>query len=108
MKEEKKEAKSPTAEGDLHSNDSLAPKLHLEYLRIRLLGFGPNKGKYVAKVKYEGESGCIEINLSPEITNELMRFCGGAIKRHSETAMLEIKEAIDQSVKVAKAKEVSG
>jgi hypothetical protein len=70
----------------------------LEEMRIRRLTYGDNKGSYEASITYSGKSGKVQLNLSPEISQELLRFCGDAIKRCSSKAADELTESVDFSI----------
>lgn len=90
-----------TPGGEQVGEHPLVSPLILSDLRIQLQGYGDHKGRYLATVKYKGDAGEIALNLSPELSSDLMRFCGGSIKRFSDSAALELKAAIDESARVA-------
>ena len=79
--------------------------LILKDLRISLETWGDNEGKYTAKIAYQGEEGKIELVLSPELSNELLRFSGLAIKKFSAAALSELNESFERSFKKAKLEE---
>lgn len=82
-------------------NEKESP-LILKDLRISLQTYGEHEGKYLAKVVYTGEKGSMELKLSPELSNDLLRFCGNSIKRFSESAILELSESFEKSFLQAK------
>lgn len=75
--------------------------LILDTIHIHRMNYGDHEGCYSASVKYKGDAGEVKLNLSPEMSNEFMRFCGNAIKKFSDAATLELKDAIDESVRIA-------
>lgn len=75
--------------------------LKLTKLEIKLNQWGEDKGLYTAQVTYDGKKGAITMNVSPELTHDLLRFCGGAIKRFSEAAALELDHSITASIESA-------
>ena len=76
----------------------LVSPLTLDKLEIELQRWGDHKGRYIATVAYSGETGQVKLNLSPELSEDLMRFCGGSIKRFSESAALELNASIEASI----------
>lgn len=80
--------------------------MELENLTIDLKRYGPHQGRYLAKVKYCNNEGGIILNLSPELSEDLLRFTGKAIKKYSEDAAKELQDSINLSVEKAQKRAV--
>lgn len=84
------------------------PTLKLSSLNIKLETWGDHKGRYKASVKYEGNKGDVKLHLSPDLSDDLMHFIGGSIKRFSDSAMLELERSIEASIAESDSKAVLG
>lgn len=80
--------------------------MELQSLSVELRGYGPHKGRYMASVKYKNNKGEITLHLSPELSEDLLRFTGKAIKKYSEDAAKELQDSIDLSVEKARRQEL--
>ena len=61
----------------------------LENLYVRLEAYGPNEGKYTGQIRFRGTSGAVEIALSPNLSEAVLKLCGEAlVTQAKETAGL--------------------
>ena len=72
----------------------------LDRLDIRRISYGDNEGSYKATIKFDDESkGNVTLIMSPELSDELLRHCGSAIKEFSQKASEELADSIENSIK---------
>lgn len=74
----------------------------LERILIKRTSYGANEGQYEAAISYNNEAGSIKLNLSPELSTELLKCCGKAIKKFSKDAAAELDRNIISSIREAK------
>lgn len=77
--------------------------MKLQELEIKLMRWGENKGQYEAVVSYADKSGEIKLLLDPELSAELLRHTGDAIRKYSARAADELRDHVEQSVEEARA-----
>ena len=75
----------------------------LTNLEIRLMPYGPDKGKHVGKATFAGDPGEITLNLNAHHLEEIFRTCADAIietsraaARHMTARVIEQQAAIAQ------------
>lgn len=100
----------PRLSAPLNSLSDCAPNLEtqtdydmkLNSLTITLQSWGENKGKYIAAIEYEGEHHATKLTLSPEVSGQLLGFCGPVITAAATKAAREIEANIVGSLEEAK------
>lgn len=68
--------------------------MKLKDLRIELETYGDNKGRYIARVNYENPTGNIRLILTPDISEELMKYVGPMLNKFALDGMADIQAAI--------------
>ena len=76
--------------------------MKLNSLHIALQSWGDNKGKYVATIEYEGNGHATKLVLDPEVSGQLLGFCGPVITAAASKAAREIEANIIGSLEEAK------
>lgn len=75
--------------------------MKLNSLTITLQGWGENKGKYIAEIAYEGGGHRTTLVLAPELSGQLLGFCGPVITAAATKAAREIETNIIGSLEEA-------
>jgi hypothetical protein len=75
--------------------------MQLKDLRIELETYGDNKGKYSAKIQFEGVQGNITLKLAPETTDALLGFIGDHLAKFAGEAGQVLAAQVRQSIKEA-------
>ncbi len=68
--------------------------MHLEKLTIELKRYGEHAGKYIAAVTVADNESTIIMQLSPEMSNIVLRECIGELCRATDDAAKEMKERL--------------
>ena len=76
--------------------------MKLKRLVIDLQNWGSNKGKYTGTIEYEGESGTVNLTLTPDISNRLLATCADQIVACSTVAAEQLRDAVQLSIAEAK------
>lgn len=77
--------------------------MKLTKLEIELIRWGEEKGQYKAAVKYEGQDGSVELLLDNNLSTELLKHTGDAIRKFSASAADKLSKSVEQSVAEARA-----
>jgi hypothetical protein len=73
--------------------------MKLKTLNIELQPhWADNAGKYTGKIEYEGQKGCVTMNLSPEISNALLLCIGEVVTKFAADAAREVEQSLIASV----------
>lgn len=71
-------------------------------LRIRLMDYGPDKGKHVGEATFAGKAGSVTLRLNQHHIEELFRTCADSIidtakaaARHLTTTVIEHQKAVE-------------
>lgn len=77
--------------------------MKLASLKIEQERWGPDKGKYIAQIEYEGVTGSVKLNLPNEVSARLLEHIGEDLEHFSAQAARDVEKAIRQSVADARA-----
>ena len=58
--------------------------MRLSHLSIALNEYGDEKGKYSGKAAFKGQYGGIDIVLSPEVSQAVLKLCADALVQNSK------------------------
>jgi hypothetical protein len=100
--EDTKTDEDSTVQAESDSVQRLVSPLKLTELRIGVIKYGDNAGEYNARITYESKLGDITLKLPPELSNDLLSFCGDAISKFGAEAAQFLNNSITESVKSAK------
>ncbi len=73
--------------------------MKLERIDIRRITYGDDEGRYKATVRIKGENGFVSVVMSPDLSDEMLRHCGDAVKKYSKKAADELIASITESIK---------
>lgn len=68
--------------------------MHLKHLEIELYGYGPDKGKYIAKVRVGDDKSEIRMELSPEVSAVVLSNCITFLCEATDRASSEMKQKL--------------
>lgn len=66
-----------------------------------------NPGRYVAKIKYEGQYGALELVLDPAVSEDLLQHLGETITAYANSAAEKVKQGLMESVASSRALNLS-
>lgn len=77
--------------------------MKLKALTIEMCpSYSDTPGKYKAEIKYEGQSGSVEMKLDPRVSEALLVCIGATIAKFAHQAALEVEKNIFLSVQEAR------
>lgn len=69
----------------------------LKSLRIDLCTYGPNEGKYEARISFSNKDGDITLNMEPEISRSFMALAGRLLLAHTRQSYREFEKTLCES-----------
>lgn len=66
----------------------------LKNLRITLMDYGQNKDKYVGTAEFTGDTGTVNLNLTPAHCEQIFRVCADGILSTAKEAASNLTTAV--------------
>lgn len=76
--------------------------MKLQELNIELQRWGEDEGKYKGKIKYLGDKGSVEMQLSPKVSDALLLCIGDVITKFATESTNQVRDSLIQSVDEAR------
>ncbi len=77
--------------------------MKLKDLRIRMMEYGPNAGRYVGDVTFADQTGTVQMVLDPDVSNAVLTALSDKFVHLIQKPAREIEQSMKQSIAEANA-----